>query len=382
MIIIKVCHMTTVHKRYDGRILKKECVSLANAGYDVTLLVADNLPDENYKNVKISSIDFSPKNRFDRIFNSKKQMLKKALLINADIYHFHDPELIPVGLSLKKINKKVIYDSHEDYREDIKDKFWIPSIIRLPMSAIFSIYENYAFKKFDCVISVTPHIVNKFKKYNKNTFQITNYPIFVDFDNLIENNEFKNKNVCFTGLMSPIWMHENIIKAINNLKNIKYITAGPTEGDYLNILKNNDPNSCLEYKGIVPQEKVFEIFKNSCSGIALLNYSRATGFKTGTIGNTKLFEYMMAGLPVICTDFVLWKEIIDKWACGICVSPYDIHAIADAIDFIINDPEKAKAMGDNGQKAVYEEYNWSTQETILLSIYQKISSGILNSDVQ
>ncbi|MDY9920636.1 MAG: glycosyltransferase [Synergistota bacterium] len=382
MIIIKVCHMTTVHKRYDGRILKKECVSLANAGYDVTLLVADNLPDENFKNVKISSIDFSPKNRLDRILNSKKQMLKKALLINADVYHFHDPELIPVGLSLKKKNKKVIYDSHEDYREDIKDKFWIPYIIRLPMSAIFSIYENYAFKKFDCVISVTPHIVNKFKKYNKNTFQITNYPIFVDIDNLIKNNEFKNKNVCFTGLMSPIWMHENIIKAINNLKNIKYITAGPTEGDYLNILKNNDPNSCLKYKGIVPQEKVFEIFKNSCSGIALLNYSRATGFKTGTIGNTKLFEYMMAGLPVICTDFVLWKEIIDKWACGICVSPYDIHAIADAIDFIINDPEKAKAMGDNGQKAVYEEYNWSTQETILLSIYQKISSGILNSDVQ
>ena len=76
--MIKVCHMTTVHDRYDSRILKKECVSLANAGYDVTLLVADNLPDESFKNVKISSIDFSPKNRFDRIFNSKKQMLKKA----------------------------------------------------------------------------------------------------------------------------------------------------------------------------------------------------------------------------------------------------------------------------------------------------------------
>lgn len=379
--MIKVCHMTTVHDRYDSRILKKECVSLANAGYDVTLLVADNLPDESFKNVKISSIDFSPKNRFDRIFNSKKQMLKKALLINADVYHFHDPELIPVGLSLKKKNKKVIFDSHEDYREDIKDKFWIPSIIRLPMSSLFSIYENYAFKKFDCVISVTPHIVNKFKKYNKNTFQITNYPIFVDIDNFTEDNEFKNKNVCFTGLMSPIWMHENIIKAINNLKNIKYVTAGPTEGDYLNILKNNDPNRCLEYKGIVPQEKVFEIFKNSCSGIALLNYSRATGFKTGTIGNTKLFEYMMAGLPVICTDFELWKEIIDKWACGICVSPYDIDAIAHAIDFIINDPKKAKAMGYNGRKAVQQDYNWSTQETILLSIYQKISSEILNLDV-
>ena len=128
--MIKVCHMTTVHDRYDSRILKKECVSLANAGYDVTLLVADNLPDENFKNVKISSIDFSPKNRLDRILNSKKQMLKKALLINADVYHFHDPELIPVGLSLKKKNKKVIYDSHEDYPNDIKEKkLWIPKFI-------------------------------------------------------------------------------------------------------------------------------------------------------------------------------------------------------------------------------------------------------------
>lgn len=57
--------------------IEKECVSLANAGYDVTLIVADNKEDEIYRGVKIISIDFHPKNRLDRILNSKKKMLKK-----------------------------------------------------------------------------------------------------------------------------------------------------------------------------------------------------------------------------------------------------------------------------------------------------------------
>ena len=105
---IKICHITSAHPRYDTRILYKECTSLVNAGYEVILLVAEKKGSQHEINngVSIIPVHFEPKNRFDRIFNSPKVMLKKALEVNADIYHFHDPELLQIALKLKKKKTK------------------------------------------------------------------------------------------------------------------------------------------------------------------------------------------------------------------------------------------------------------------------------------
>ncbi|MEG1663336.1 MAG: glycosyltransferase family 1 protein, partial [Clostridia bacterium] len=89
---MKVCQVTSVHGRYDGRIFQKISTSLANNEYDTYLLCLDNKPDEVKNGVKIVSATFHPKNRMDRILNSWKPLYKKALEIDADIYHFHDPE--------------------------------------------------------------------------------------------------------------------------------------------------------------------------------------------------------------------------------------------------------------------------------------------------
>ena len=81
---------------------------------------------------------------------------------------------------------------------------------------------------------------------------------------------------------------------------------------------------------------------------------------------------MMAGLPVICTDFILWKEVVEKNNCGICVNPRNISEIIDAINYLLNNPEIAMQMGRNGRDAVFKEYNWNTQTQKLLSVYEKI----------
>lgn len=372
---MKICHITSVHKRYDVRILQKECVSLANAGYDVTLIVADNKEDEIYRGVKITSIDFHPKNRLDRIINSKKKMLKKTLDINADAYHFHDPELIPVGIALYKRGKKVIYDCHEDYCADIKEKRYIPHFFRWILSVLFCIYQAYAIKNFNAIITVTPHIVNKLKKHNSNTYLITNYPIVLP-ENVTTKNEIINSSsqLCFTGLISPIWNHENVIYALKTVdKEIKYVMAGPTTIDYLDRLKDIDSQHRTKYMGILSHQQASQIQKNSFAGIALLYYSPTTDGQNGTLGNTKIFEYMYSQIPVICSDFVLWKEIINKWKCGICVNPNDIDSISKAITFLKNNKLEAKTMGENGRKAVIQEYNWETQEKKLLALYAQIA---------
>ena len=112
--------------------------------------------------------------------------------------------------------------------------------------------------------------------------------------------------------------------------------------------------------------------KESSAGLAILFYSPNVGYKRGTLGVLKIFEYMMAGIPVIATDFELWKDIIEGNECGICVNPYDEDAIVRAINFVIENPKEAKKMGANGQKAVREKYNWGTQEPILYDLYSKM----------
>ena len=110
------------------------------------------------------------------VIDSKKA-LKKVLEINAEIYHFHDPELLPYGLKLKHLGKAVIFDSHEDVPNDIKHKKYLNPLIRGLLFLFYKIFEYVFIRKFDTAISVTPHIVDKLKKVNSNTIQITNYPI-------------------------------------------------------------------------------------------------------------------------------------------------------------------------------------------------------------
>jgi len=363
----KVCHITSAHSRYDVRIFVKECVSLAKNGYDVTLIVNDNDPDEINEGVKIISTKFKPKNRLERFFNSKKLLLSKALEVDADIYHFHDPDLLPLGNKIKKMGKKVVFDSHEDVPMQIMDKTWIPKMLRGCIAKIYTIYEKDSLRSYDAAISVTPHVVERLLKINPNTVMVTNYPI-VDFESNISKKP--NNSICFAGGISDQWCHDKIIKALEKIDDVEYILAGVGTKEYMDLLQSLPGWNKVKYVGKVPHMEVKNIYAKSIVGMALNYSNQAKG--EGTLGNTKLFEFMEAGLPVICTDYRLWREIVEGNNCGICVNPNDIDEITEAIRYILNNPEKAKAMGENGREAAIEKYNWGVQEKVLLNLYRKL----------
>lgn len=360
----KVCHMTSAHSKDDSRIFHKQCVSLAKAGYNVTLVVNDETLNKMVKGVQIISSGIKPKNRKERFLDSKKRLWQKAMEVDADIYQLHDPDLLPIGNKLKKAGKKVIFDSHEDVPRQIIDKGWIPRNLRNIVSKTYEAFEKHSLAKYDGVISVTPKIVERLLKINPNTVMITNYPI-VDENQVFDRNP--EKAICFAGGVNNQYHHVEIIKAMESIDGIRYFLAGRVSDTYLEELKSLPAWVRVDFKGMIPFDEVKKIYSKSMIGMAV-HYSNQAKVE-GSLGGVKLFEFMEAKLPVICTDYRLWEKIIKDNNCGICVDPRSVKCIENAIRYIIDHPEEARIMGENGRRAVIEKYNWGMQEKLLLELY-------------
>lgn len=86
----------------------------------------------------------------------------------------------------------------------------------------------------------------------------------------------------------------------------------------------------------------------------------------------KMFEYMAAGLPVVASNFPLWKKIIEGSKCGICVDPTNPEEVREACIKLITNPSMAEEMGRNGHEAVINEYSWQGEEKKLCALYDEI----------
>ncbi|WP_326907831.1 glycosyltransferase family 4 protein [Sedimentibacter sp. MB31-C6] len=368
----KICHMTSGHKRYDVRIFKKECTSLADFGLDITLLVNDNKPDEVINNVKIISTKYVPKNRFSRMIFSNRNFYKMAVDIDADIYHFHDPELLPVGNKLKKIGKKVIFDAHENYIMQIKEKYYIPKLFRSVISCVYGKYESFSVKRFDSVIfPCTLNNMNPFEKKAKKTVFIDNVPVLSELYNKYKENESKQERlICYVGGLTYQRGITHLIKAAYKART-KLILGGILSPlDYSNEIKKMKEFSCVDYKGYVKHDKVVDIYKQSSIGICtILNVGQ---YNKGDNFPTKVYEYMSMGLPVIISDYPYVRKVFKQYKFGIAVHPENVDEIADAIIYLLNNPEIALKMGQEGRRAVKERFNWNIEEKKLLELYEKL----------
>ena len=365
--MIRVCHMTSAHAPEDERIFFKECVSLARNGYEVYQVSQGKSYEKN--GVHIIGVGELPSGRLKRMTSFAKNVYQAALALDADVYHFHDSELLPYGLKLKRKGKKVIFDSHEDTLESILEKKWIPAPIRKVVYRWFKGQQESVCRRIDAVITVTPHLVRFFQEINPRTVQVANFPILPES---LPPSAPQPGMLVFAGGVSRPWNHHTIIKALEKLPECRYRLCGPAGDAYLQELKALPAWDRVEYLGRVPHEEVADLLCRSAVGMAVVSYMRNNDWKNGTMGNTKIFEEMLAGIPVVCTDFVLWREFVDRWHCGLCVSPEDPDAIAAAVQYLIDHPEEARRMGENGRRAVEEEFNWGVEEKKLLALYEDI----------
>jgi glycosyltransferase involved in cell wall biosynthesis len=362
----RICHITTVHPRKDVRIFHKQCCSLANHFDDVSLIVADGANDELSGGVQIYDIG-KIQGRVKRFLQSGKMALQKALEVNADLYHLHDPELLRIALKLKEYGKIVIYDSHEDVPRQILNKPYIPKVFRPLVSAIFEKHENKIVKKLSGIVTATPYIKDRFLKINPNLIDINNFPII---DNIHFNDHWEDR--CRSiGYIGGIFKTRGIMETLEaiNGTDIKFSLAGKFVPDSLeNDCKNHEAWRNVKFIGYINRDEINEFLGKIRLGFVILE---ATPSYVVSLP-VKMFEYMAAGIPFIASDFKYWRDTVEQDKCCFFVDEKNPEDIRKLLESIIDNIELLKEYGANGRKAVEEKYNWNIEKEKLFNFYKKI----------
>ena len=374
MTVLRIVHLTTVHPRCDTRIFLKQAQTLAaKLPHDVWLVVADGMGGVGARQGGVSICDLGRPagGRLGRALAGSGRAFFCIRKLRPTVVHFHDPELIPLGLILKLYRHKVIYDVHEHVFQDILDKPWIPRMIRCPIAWVMNVLEWLAVKSFDAIVPATPKIAEGFPVHKTSVVQ--NFPYRSELDSVsAKSYETRPNAFAYVGSIAALRGAREMVQALG------YMTAPPDvrlemAGDFSPVGLGDELRALSSWPSVichghVTQSGVADILGRVRAGLVLFH---PTPYHIDAQPN-KMFEYMAAGLPVIASDFPLWRQIIGSARCGLLVDPKNPKAIAEAMQWILEHPAEAEAMGRRGRKAVEETYNWERESVKLLALYERL----------
>lgn len=364
----KVVHLSSLHSSDDIRIFRKMCRTLVGEGYDVTFIVPCAC-DSTAAGVCIRALP--PRtNRWTRLANLFR-IVRAAIREQGSLYHFHDPELIPVGILLKLFGFRVIYDVHEDVPKQVLSKHWIPSPLRRIVSIIAQLVEAVGVPCWDGIVAATPSIASKFPQHK--TVTVQNFPLWEETVQASPRSFAERPaNVIYAGVITEQRGIHQLVAAMSHLSEslqVRLVLAGSVRPQPLmNELLDAKGWQHVDFQGWCAREVVSRLMVEARAGIVTFlprpNHVSAQP--------NKLFEYMSAGLPVIASDFPLWRRIVEDVGCGILVNPERPVEISNAMEWLMNHPREAEDMGERGRRAVQEKYNWNRESEVLLDLYQRL----------
>lgn len=364
-----IIHFTTVHPRDDSRIRSKELASLARAfAGQVALYVQDGLGDATDPALGYRVIDTGPRlRRIPRMILGGWRMFLAVARARPKVAHFHDPELLPWGVLLSVLGIKVVYDVHEDMPRQVRHNPGLPAVMQRLLPPFVSLAEWIGARMISGLVAPTQVIVDRFPAHK--TVLVRNFPILEEL-HAPDSTPMHLRPLEFTyiGSISEVRNIFTMVEAVTHVcpaAHLRLAGEFAVSGTKDQAMKMPEWSS-TRFDGWVSREGVASILADSRAGLVVL---KPVKHEMVTLP-IKLFEYMAAGLPVISSDFPVWREIVESAGCGLMVDPLSMDSIVAAMQWIADHPEQAVEMGRNGRRAVEDRYSWERESNTLIAFYR------------
>lgn len=367
----RVVHLTTAHAPFDPRVFHKQLVTLAEAGYDAHLIVPHN-EVERRKGISIHPLP-EPADRRQRLA-LQPLLFQKARALGADLYQFHDPELIPLAFLLKKITgTPVVYDMHEDYRS--KGPF---------LGRALRLLERWCFRWIDHVLFAEKSYHSIVENCDVDCTYIANYFKPIGEAPLVKREAGSRREgqpfqLIYTGTLSD----QRGLRTMLDLAGAIREQGREETINLVGICRSSDQRARAEerirgkeldpivnrvgWETYVSPKEMPPYYHQADIGLALLeshpNY-------VGSLP-TKFYEYLHYDLPIICSDFPLWRKFIEKHECGEVVPPGNVEAVIDVLTEWRSHPNRYCQYKENTRQAA-QQYQWKEMGKRLVDIYQTI----------
>jgi glycosyltransferase involved in cell wall biosynthesis len=277
-----------------------------------------------------------------------------------------------------------VYDIHEDLPTKILLKMYLPKGIRKPLQWIVERAEDAAAGFMSGLITATPALKDRFVTVNPNIVTVNNFPILEEFARPANVDwTSRHRTVTYFGGISEARGIREMLTAVDLLPRTLDVKLELAGWFYVKALLTKlvaTPQwQHVNWHGELDRNGLTTLLSGVSAGLVILHPEKSFIVSQPT----KLFEYMAAGIPVIASDFPLWRSIIQEASCGILVNPFDTQAIAAAIEYLVSNPREAETMGQRGRRTAERRFNWAHEEHTLLSFYSSLLSdrGVLDTEI-
>jgi glycosyltransferase involved in cell wall biosynthesis len=375
--MMKVCHITTVHPAQDARIFHRMCRALARRNIDVAVIAPESFNVEPHLRPSPLNDTLGRAPRLQR----SAVALRAALAENADVYHFHDPELIPMALVLKtlRLDKAVVYDVHEDYPSMMRDKYWLPLSTR-PAAALGARLANRIAGKFlDGIVVADKGVAADFMKIaGDKTLVYYNFPSLDLFAPLSMAVAEPSADLVYVGGLSEragvfILFDALKILAQSGLRPSVRL-AGYTDGDVglakINAaLRQQGLTGQVEFYGRLAHKEVPAWLRSGRIGLVLLQ--AVPKFMKNI--PSKMFEYWACGLPVLASDLPPARQFLVEGQNGYLFPASSAVHLAERIAHLLQHPAECESLGRAGRRRIEAQWNNERQIDGLVGFYKTIS---------
>lgn len=361
-----VVHVSSAHPWTDNRIHYRECVSLQAMGYHVHLIAIESSVDAPETAVEVTALSRLP--RLRRVLFGSARAVSRGLKTKATIFHFHDPELVWAIPFLRLLGKKVIFDAHEDLPMQVLSKEYLrPAAIPFMKAAAYFAIGLASMSNH--VVAATETIAKRFPEDRVSV--VHNYPPLRSVEASATSVLERSKSLVYVG---GIGVARGVLQMVEALASHDFPAgwnlelAGAMPPALADRLKASDGWERVAYHGTVSPDRARDLILSSRVGLVVLQDSLAHRDSLPT----KMFEYFASGVPVIASDFPLWRSIIEEYDCGILVDEKSPSAIAAAVAEYDADPVLLERHSNNARRVAVELLNWAHEEPTLESVYKRV----------